>query len=199
MSKTEQSRDSYNKKAHDYDNTFDGKFTVRFKQELVNTIKLKPNANVLDVACGNGNLLAMLDGKIKINGYGVDISENMITEAKKLHPDFQYAVSGCDKLPFNDNYFDCVTVSASFHHFEQPDLFLKEAKRVLKQGGELFIAEIYWPPVLRVIGNFLLPLLKSGDVKIYSPKELEKLLLNNGFVSVRNNIDRNIQIIRSAK
>lgn len=199
MSKTEQSKEAYNKKARDYDNTREGRFTVRFKQELVNLIRLKPNANVLDVACGNGALLAMLGSKTKINGYGVDISENMITEAKKLHPDFQYAISGCDVLPFADNHFDVITVSASFHHFEQPGLFLKEAKRVLKQGGELFIAEIHWPFVLRIIGNPLLPLLKSGDVKICSPKELERLLLNNGFNGVKNTISGHIQIVQGKK
>lgn len=199
MSKTEQSKATYNKKAQDYDNTPEGRFTIRFKQELVNSIKLKQYANVLDVACGNGTLLGMLGSKTQINGYGIDISENMITEARKLNPEFQYAVSGCDKLPFDNITFDVITVSASFHHFEQPDLFLKEAKRVLKQGGELFIAELYWPTALRIIGNLLFPLLKSGDVKVYSPKELETMLLNNGFSGVSNTINDHIQIARGAK
>ena len=153
MSKTAQSKNAYNKITQDYDNTYVGRFTAQFKQELVSAVKLKPEDNVLDVACGNGTLLAMLARKTKINGYGVDISENMIAEAKRLYPDFQYAVSGCEELSFEDNYFDAVTVSAAFHHFERPDLVLKEAKRVLKQGGELFIAETNWNFVLRSLAN----------------------------------------------
>ncbi len=125
MSKTQQSRNAYNKRAQDYDNSHDGRFTVPFKQELLNLVKLKPNANLLDVACGNGTLLSMLDSKVKINGYGVDISENMIDQAQKRHPKFQYAVSACDEIPFEDSTFDVITVSASFHHFEQPNSFLK--------------------------------------------------------------------------
>ena len=199
MNKTEQSKIAYNKKAQDYDNTPEGKFTFLFKQELVNAISLKSYTNVLDVACGNGALLDMLGSKSKINGYGIDISENMINEAKKLHPHFQYAVSGCEKLPFKDNFFDVITVSAAFHHFERPNLFLKEAGRVLKQGGELFIAEIHWPSALRIIANLLFPLLKSGDVKVYSSKELEMLLLSNGYSGVKNTINRNMQIVKGAK
>lgn len=58
-------------------------FTMRFKEELVNSVKLNSNANVLDVACENVTLLGMLGGKINV--YGTDISENMIKEARKLH------------------------------------------------------------------------------------------------------------------
>lgn len=73
---------------------------------------------------------------------------------------------------------------------------MKEAKRVLKQSGELVIAEIHWPFVLRFIGNIFLPLLKSGDVKIYSPKELERLLCKNSFTEVSVTKCDNIQIVK---
>ena len=76
MSKTADSKAAYNKKAQDYDNTPEGRFTVAFKQELVNVITLKPYANVLDVACGNCTLFGMLSAKIQISGYGIDIAEN---------------------------------------------------------------------------------------------------------------------------
>ncbi len=196
MSKTEQSRIAYNKIAPDYANSREGVFTVAFKRLLVQAIRLKPSATVLDVACGNGDLLAMLSQKSNIDGYGIDIAENMITEAKKRHPEFHYCVSGCDVLPFEDNFFDCITVSAAFHHFEKPGIFLKEAKRVLKQSGAIYIAELLWPTALRWIANPLLPFLKSGDVKIYSPKELEKMLGRNGFSDVINTRHGHIQIVK---
>ncbi len=196
MSKTEQSRAAYNKMAKDYDNTREGRFTAAFKRQLVKAVKLNPSDSVLDVACGNGDLLGMIARKWDINGYGVDIAENMIIEAKRLHPQFHFAVSGCDRLPFEDSFFDCLTVSAAFHHFEKPSFFLNEAKRVLKRGGSLFIAELYWDPVFRTIANPFLPLLKSGDVRIYSPKQLEKFLSKNGFTGVQLVRNGHIQIVR---
>lgn len=114
MNKTQQSKITYNKKAQDYDNTPEGRFTLLFKHQIVNAVKVKPGANVLDVACGNGTLLAMLGGKTKINGYGVDISENMIAEAIKLHHIFNIS------CPAVRSYLLMITtlmLSPYRHHF----------------------------------------------------------------------------------
>ena len=53
----EKSKKSYDSKADKYENTFDGKFTVKFKKELVKKVNIQDGNNVLDVACGNGRLL----------------------------------------------------------------------------------------------------------------------------------------------
>ena len=55
------SKAAYNKKADFYDDTFDGKFTWKFKHLLVESIVIKNDLNVLDVACGNGSLLSLLE------------------------------------------------------------------------------------------------------------------------------------------
>lgn len=47
---TEKSRENYNKKADNYDSTFDGKFTVKFKQLLIDEIKINSGATILDVS-----------------------------------------------------------------------------------------------------------------------------------------------------
>ena len=198
MNRTEQSRNTYNSRAQNYTETPEGRFTAQFKQELVRAVQLKPGAVVLDVACGNGDLLEMLAEKANITGYGIDLAENMIAEAQKLYPHFQFTAGGCERLLFEDAFVDVLTVSAAFHHFEKPGLFLKEAGRVLKPGGRLYIAELFWPGPLRILGNPLLPLLKSGDVKIYSPRQLEKLLCANGFTNVQSARHKHIQIVKGS-
>lgn len=50
---------SYNAKADNYDSTFDGKFTMKFKEILINTISILNGVNVLDIAWGNGTFLKM--------------------------------------------------------------------------------------------------------------------------------------------
>ena len=54
------SKAAYNKKADNYDDTHDGRFTRKFKQLLVSEVALRDNATVLDVACGNGSFLIIL-------------------------------------------------------------------------------------------------------------------------------------------
>ena len=48
------------------------------------TMIIDTNSKILDVACGNATFLKMLSNKYSIKGYGIDISENMIKNAKKI-------------------------------------------------------------------------------------------------------------------
>lgn len=52
MNRTEQSRNTYNSRAKNYTETPEGRFTARFKQELVRAVQLKPGGRGADVACG---------------------------------------------------------------------------------------------------------------------------------------------------
>lgn len=200
MNKFEQrSKDSYNKKAEKYDSTFDGKFTVKFKNMIFNNLNIPNNSNVVDIACGNGRLLKMLSSKGLFNGYGVDISEKMIEQAKMLNPSMNFYVAGCEKLPFEDNFIDLMTVSASFHHFPDVEKFAKEVNRVVKKGGRIYITEIYLPYILQVIFNPFVKFSKAGDVKFYSPKEIASLFEKNGFYTENIVIDGMIQLISLCK
>lgn len=182
--KTEQSIRNYNKIASNYDETFDGKFTRSFKAELTRAIHLESGYRVLDVACGNGMLLKLLSDKANIEVYGVDISENMIKEAVIKYPYMKFSVTNSAELPFEDGVFDVVCVCAAFHHFTEPAAFIAEAKRVLRQGGFIYIADPYLPPIVRHVANLVLPLLNMGDVKVYSKREFESLFQRAGFVNI---------------
>ena len=62
----DKSRESYNRKADNYHKTFDGKFTMKFKELLLEEIIVETNHNILDVACGNATFLEMLSNKYDI-------------------------------------------------------------------------------------------------------------------------------------
>lgn len=94
------SRNTYNKKAGNYDSTFDGKFTKKYKELLLSNVKLKDNDSVLDVACGNGTFLKTLSMEKRINGYGIDISEQMVKNASLNSPKMEFHVAGFAKQQF---------------------------------------------------------------------------------------------------
>ena len=165
---------AYNAKAANYDSTFDGKFTARFKNLLVASMSASEGDHVLDVGCGNGALLGKIAQTRFIKGFGVDLSSQMIAVAEKRHPEFEFAIAGCESLPFGDNSMDVITVCCAYHHFPDVDAFALEASRILCPGGSLYIAEIHLPPVVRQIANVLLPLSKDGDVKFYSGREIAR-------------------------
>lgn len=199
--KEEQSRTAYNKIAANYDNTPEGRFTRLYQEELLSQVLLNQNDAVLDVACGTGELLSRLAEKCPIQGTGIDIAEEMIKAAKSKYSNkFAFLVSGCAPLSFDDNSFDVITVSASFHHFPEPERFALEAYRVLKHGGKIYIAEIYYPAPARQICNALfMPLYRAGDVKIYHPNELIKIFNNAGFSNISVVKKGKVQLLEAGK
>ena len=196
----EKSKAAYDKIADDYDNTPDGKFTRKFKTLLLSIITLKDNDHVLDVACGNGTLLAAMSKRKTIKGFGIDISERMIKNAAALNPGMEFQAAGCEAIPFQNNTMDIITVSAAYHHFPNVDAFAKEAKRLLKSSGKIYIADVYLPLFLRIICNPLVPLMPAGDVKFYSPDEIiNHFTQRYGFEKINIKIIVNIQIISMKK
>ena len=191
----DKSRTSYNKKADNYENSPEGRFTREFQRLLIKNIDFNINSSILDVACGNGSLLKLLNSKNPIKGFGIDISEQMIKNAATNNSDMEFYVAGCEAIPFPDNSIDIITVCAAYHHFPDVVAFSKEAHRVLKPDGRLYIAEIYLPSVLQVIVNPFVPLSKDGDVKFYSPKEIINNFMPFGFEKLDVMINGHIQIV----
>lgn len=184
--KTEQSRITYNKIAFEYDTSREGQYTKFHIKELTNTIDLSKGNAVLDVACGNGTLLRELSKKEEIQANGIDISENMIHAAKMRYPNMNFEVMPCYPLEWSDESIDIITVCCAFHHFDNPQGFVNECKRVLKKNGIVYIAEPNFGVIIRFLANkFWFFFSKSGDVRIYSKKELETFFYNCGFKSVQ--------------
>lgn len=182
----QESRESYNRKADHYNQTFDGWFTRSYKQMLLAEMQVNPHDRVLDVGCGNGTLLKLLAGRYPIDGYGADIAEKMIEMARINCPDMTFAVSSCENIPFPDEMFDIITVCVALHHFPDIWAFAMEASRLLKPKGLLYIAEGHLPGMMRNIFNPLIPYISnSGDVRVYSPEEIQQAFAAYGLTITR--------------
>lgn len=82
---------------------------LRFEQ--LTKIILKDDFSILDYGCGYGSLIEFLKLKYKSFNYlGIDISEEMIANAKQLYPDYEFKTQLQDKL-----YFDYIVASGIFN------------------------------------------------------------------------------------
>lgn len=181
MNSKNKTKQHFNETASNYNTSDDGKFVQGMYDVLVNEIQKSQSGKILDIGCGNGNLFTFLpDGKYEL--FGIDFSENMISEAKKnCKTKASFIVADAEKLPFDDNTFDIVVCNASFHHYIHPNIVLEEMNRVLKIGGKVLIGDPYIPKGIRGIINALLRFSDSGDYHIYGLSEMENLFLYNGF------------------
>ncbi|MCL2061659.1 MAG: class I SAM-dependent methyltransferase [Firmicutes bacterium] len=177
-----QSIQKYNRIASDYDNSFDGKFTAKFKQKILDTVLLNDGDRVLDVGCGNGSLIYALKQKADIHAYGIDISPQMIAECRKRYDGIDFKVSNGEQIPFEDNYFDTVIICCVLHHLNNPQSFFTQAHRILKPNGTLIIGEPKFFLLKPFIDYIISPLLKAGDNKLFTHKKLKRLATENGFI-----------------
>lgn len=177
----EKTKEHFNETAANYDNTFDGKFVQPMYQCLLDTINLYPHHNLLDLGCGNGNILFALKD-YDMERTGIDLSEKMIEQSKKrLNDSANLLVADAEKTTLPDHYFDMVICNASFHHYPHPDAALKELKRIMKRDAILLIGEGYVMQPVRALLNLSFKYSKSGDFHSYGKRELTKLVEQNGF------------------
>lgn len=97
----------------------------------------KKNISILDLGCGDGHFIRMLQNEGFKNIYGLDISTTRIARARQmtgLGPK-KIKKSLAEKASFGDNYFDLIICSEVIEHIEKPKDILLEIKRLLKKGG----------------------------------------------------------------
>ena len=119
---------------------------------------VREGSRVLDVAGGTGDLSLAIARKVGKTGqvWLTDINNAMLTHGRDRLCDkgFLLPVAQCDaeKLPFPDDYFDCVTVAFGLRNMTHKDLALAEMRRVLRPGGRLLVLEFsqIWKPLAPV-------------------------------------------------
>jgi len=94
---------------------------------------IRPGASVLDLGCGDGELLALLVNEKRVRAQGIEIDEQAIYQcvAKGLsvfHEDIDNGLSD-----YADQLFDYVILNQSFQQVKKPDIVLREALRVGKE------------------------------------------------------------------
>ncbi len=129
-----------------------------WRRRLVRLVRKKAAATVLDVATGTGDLALALAATLRkpLTVYGLDISSGMLELARKkvdkkgLQDLIVLKEGDSEDLPFDDNYFDAVTVAFGVRNFGDLAKGLAEMRRVLKPGASLYVLEFSKPSVFPV-------------------------------------------------
>lgn len=176
-----------------------GRVDVYWRNVLVASVREyldRPDAQVLDLCCGTGDVIAALEkererlaGAGRSATVGSDFSRPMLTAAREKLVRKGRAVRLIEadglRFPAPDNSYDVITIAFGFRNFANYRRGLEELHRLLKPGGCLAILECSQPPnrvwgpifdwyfrnVLPKIGNAMSG---AGDAYSYLQRSVER-------------------------
>jgi len=126
-----------------------GNIDKRWRRLVVRRLspQLPPNAQVLDVACGTGDLSIEIFEATQAKVIGLDFCRPMLELAQQKTREISFAEGDALRLPFADETFDLVTIGFGLRNLSSLESGLRELKRVLKQGGWAAVLEFSQPAV----------------------------------------------------
>lgn len=183
-----------------------------WKRFTIGKARLREGMKVLDIASGTGDLAIAFAKRVGTSGevWHTDINSSMLAVGRDrlLNQGFLVPSVVCDAehLPFEDNYFDLVTVAFGLRNMTHKDQALAEMYRVLKPGGRLLVLEfskVYKPlaPIYDLYSFNVLPVLGkyvasdadsytylAESIRMHPDQEtLAELMRNVGFDRVNYN------------
>ncbi|HEX3044551.1 MAG TPA: methyltransferase domain-containing protein [Bacillota bacterium] len=140
-----ETKDFFNQVAPQWESLSKDYYDESIKTKLLDLNILKPPMTLMDLGAGSGYIsrhVAPLVTKV----IAVDISVEMLKELRNkartegINNIETIESDGCD-MPLTDSSIDVICASMYLHHIEEPLAAFKEMYRLLKPGGNVFIAD----------------------------------------------------------
>lgn len=181
---------------------------IQWRKKVLKIVeKTKPEL-ILDIATGTGDLAILLSKTKPKKIIGLDLSNGMLEVGRKkvaeknLSHLIEMVQGDSENLPFDDNYFDVITVSFGVRNFENLKKGLTEIHRVLKPGGTFVVLEFSQPtkfPMKQLFGfysKYILPLIgkvvsKDNSAYTYLPESVAAFPFGEDFNAILRNLNYN--------
>ena len=105
-------------------------------------------SSVIEIGCGSGYLLNNLHPS---RGVGIDISPEMISQAKTAYPDLDFQVMDAENMTLSE-HFDYVLISDTLGYFEDIQRSFSELKKIIHPGSRIIITyhNFLWNPFTKL-------------------------------------------------
>lgn len=174
LSKKEQVAQMFDTISGNYDNlnrVISFGIDVKWRKKVLKMVGESNPKTILDIATGTGDLAILMAQTKADKIIGLDISAGMLEvgvqkiAAKNLTKTIEMVLGDSENMPFEDNYFDAITVAFGVRNFEHLEKGLAEILRVLKPNGTFVILETSVPDKTpykqgyQLYSNHILPLI----------------------------------------
>jgi 2-polyprenyl-3-methyl-5-hydroxy-6-metoxy-1,4-benzoquinol methylase len=150
---------------------------------VVQLLELAPGMTLCELGCGSG-WISRLAARHGVVAEGYDISPDMIEIAREQAAeeglDVRYETGDMEQLDLGRRFDTCLLYDA-LHHSPRADLVLASARRALKPGGRVLLAEPNWTQRFegrKAVGEY-------GVSELgYTPHRLKRILRDQGFTDI---------------
>jgi ubiquinone/menaquinone biosynthesis C-methylase UbiE len=159
-------------------------------QKLARQVKAQ---QVLDLGCGIGRSLQSFND-LALTRYGLDFSEGMLAQARRLEADYRLVRASALCPPFACASFDLVCCVLALHHFPDKKQVAQQAYRLLRSGGAFVIvnfdpreARYTWP-----VYNYFGGVYETDLERFPAMADQEAMLREAGFQQVSSPVVEHI-------
>jgi ubiquinone/menaquinone biosynthesis C-methylase UbiE len=151
-------------------------------------LRAAPGTLVVDVGCGAGRAVAELADQ-DVRAMGIDVSDQMITLARKRWPHGEFRVGDAYALPLEDGQAAGYRADKVVHTLADPGRALAEARRVLAPGGRIAVCGQDWDTfaIDSTDAELTRTIVRKRADQVASPRaarQYRNLLLDAGFRDV---------------
>lgn len=169
------------------------KLRLRLGYSII-TNMVEKNAKVLDLGCGNGNLLAELIKEKNVDGLGIEIDQNSAISAMSkglsvIQGDIDEGLKG-----FQDKEYDWVILNQTLQSTEKPDYVIKEMLRVGKKVVVSFPNFAYWKVRFHLFFTGHMPKSKILPFEWFNTPNIHLLTINDFYEFCQK---RDIKMLKS--
>jgi SAM-dependent methyltransferase len=174
-------------------------YSAKDAELFVDSLGITPGMQVLDVACGTGNL-AIPAARKSAQVTGVDIATNLLSQARQRAAaeglQITFEEGDAEQLPFPDAQFDVVMSMFGAMFAPNPERVASELARVCRHGGKIAMAN--WTPdgfagkMFRLTNRYLPPPVEIPAPTLWGDEAVARLRLSSKGVQVETTRRRTI-------
>ena len=105
------------------------------RNQILQLVEPRPHGRLLDCGCGDGEFTVRLADRARVaEAYGIESGDECVADASDRGVIVTKADLN-DPLPYRDHFFDIIHADQIIEHLTSADLFLAQARRVLRADG----------------------------------------------------------------